>query len=299
MGLSILHGGHSSIGDGRGEPEEFALEATRVGLSEVGFSEHLPHPDRPDCLYPFENRQYQDDRNRLWDGYGTKIFDLRDTYRNRIDILLGCEVDFFGHHLFDWQKELMASTLPNGVSYDYLIGSVHFLDGIGSYLSPETFSRLLEKYDGDIETVYVEYFRTVQKMVETIDIDIVGHLGTINQMQKLQKEFAPPPDYYNINGPGQLSRAIRETLSAIKEKNLCLDANVGCRRNVLCQEMHPTEHILQYAAKLEIPITLGTDSHQPAHVGSGLTELLDSVVHAGYKEYATFDTRERRTIPLP
>lgn len=299
MGLSILHGGHSSIGDGKGEPEEFVVEATRIGLSEFGFSEHLPHPDRQDCLYPIEDRQYQDDRNTLWKGYGAKILGLRDAYRDRINILLGCEVDFFGPHLFDWQKQVMASTIPNKASYDYLIGSVHFLDGIGFDLSPETFSQLLEKYDGNIETVYAKYFLAVQEMAETMDVDIVGHLGTINRMQKSDEKFAPPADYYNIDGHGQLPRIMRKTLSVIKEKNLCLDANVGCRRNVLCQEMHPSEHILQYAAKLGIPITLGTDSHQPNHVRSGLTELLNSVVRAGYKEYATFGSRERRIISLP
>lgn len=85
----------------------------------------------------------------------------------------------------------------------------------------------------------------------------------------------------------------------IKAKNICLDANVGCLQNPLCEEMHPHEDILKYAHKIGIPVTLGTDSHQPDHVGNGLEILLKTLAKVGFKEYVTFRERERRMIPFP
>ncbi len=299
MNISILHGGHSEISHGKGDPEEFVLEAIKIGLGEFGVSEHLPHPNREDCLYPTENQQYQEGKNRLWRDYGKRIIDLRKKYHLKINILLGCEIDFFGVNISSWQKETLMNALPDGVSYDYFIGSVHFLDGIGFDLNPETFRQLLTKYNGNIEEVYRAYFLAVQEMVNTMDIDIVGHLGSINRMQKAHTDFIAPDGFNNIEGESDLSKIIRDTLEMIKAKNICLDVNAGSLRNPLCEEVHPHAQILKYARKIDIPVTLGTDSHQPSDVGSGLNILLETLARTGYTEYATFFERERKMMPLP
>lgn len=80
MNISLLHGGHSEISHGRGDPEKFILEAIRIGLKEFGFSEHLPHPNHQNFLYPIEDQQYQDEKNLSWKEYGKRIVGLRSKF---------------------------------------------------------------------------------------------------------------------------------------------------------------------------------------------------------------------------
>jgi len=58
---------------------------------------------------------------------------------------------------------------------DYLIGSVHFIDGWG-FDNPEFIGRYEHE---DIDLIWQKYFDTIEAMAEAKLFDIVGHLDLI------------------------------------------------------------------------------------------------------------------------
>lgn len=62
--------------------------------------------------------------------------------------------------------------------------------------------------------------------------------------------------------------------------------------------MFPAEHLLQEAFKLGIPLTLGSDAHDPAKLGDGLQEARSMLWHTGFRELAVFEGRRRTTVPF-
>ena len=105
-----------------GEPTEYAAQAARIGLKEIGFSEHAPMPwdDFDDW------RMLDGDMNQ----YIEKI-DLATLENPTVTIKKSLEIDYIPGYE-KWIKELAKR-----YKWDYLIGSVHYLAGKWSFDHPE------------------------------------------------------------------------------------------------------------------------------------------------------------------
>src|ERR1044072_9103575 len=95
-----------------GEPTELAAQAVRVGLKEIGFSDHSP----------MEREDFDDWRMKPQelDEYVAKVERARRENPGLI-IRLGLEVDYLPGHE-GWIRELAARH-----PWDYFIGSVHYI----------------------------------------------------------------------------------------------------------------------------------------------------------------------------
>src|SRR5687768_17130768 len=96
-----------------GEPSEYIEQALKVGLVEVGFSDHAP-------LVAYEDPRYTMNRSQL-PGYHRMIEDARKKYP-KFTVKLGIEADYIPG--FEAKtREILA-----GYPYDFVIGSIHFID---------------------------------------------------------------------------------------------------------------------------------------------------------------------------
>ena len=102
---------HSTYADGKDKPEEMVLEAIARGFDSIGFSEH--------SYMGFSSYPYQMTEEDT-DHYKAEIRALKAKYKGVIDIFCGMEFEFF-------------SSIPTD-GFDYLIGSVHYLDFEGNIL---------------------------------------------------------------------------------------------------------------------------------------------------------------------
>lgn len=114
---------------GHGSIKEYSDEARRLGLDMLGFTEHMPLPDRRFAKTRMLNEemdQYLDDikKERKDDG---------------LLILSGFECDYIPEF-----KSYFASYLEEG-KVDYLINGVHFFKRNGEYVSP--FDDVMERDD--------------------------------------------------------------------------------------------------------------------------------------------------------
>ena len=253
-----LHNHTTLCNHAEGTMEEYVLQAIRNGTQYFGFSEH--------AYMDFDPGYRMKKEEMPW--YEGEIARLREKYADKITLLTAYEVDYLPGH--------MDADVLNA-KVDYLIGSVHFLDGWG-FDNPE----FIGGYEGrDIDTIWKEYFDAITKMAESRLFDIVGHLDLIKVFK-----FMPKSD---------LSKAFKTTLEAIKESGMSIELNpAGLRKKV--EEAYPSPRLLQMAHKMGIPITFGSDAHKPHDVGFKSNEILKIASETGYRKCAVYFARERKMI---
>lgn len=240
-----------------GEIEEYVLKAIELGIDIYGFSEHAP-------MKNFEDGYRLLVKDQIF--YQNSILALKEKYKNKIDILLGYEVDYIeGDYLLD---EIIKAPV------DYLIGSVHYLDQWG-FDNPEFIGEYEKR---DIDKIWEEYFKAMQSMARTSSFDIVGHFDLMKVFNFLPKK--------------SMKELCFEVLKEIKKANMVLEINsAGFRKAPL--EQYPSCEILELAFDLDIPITFGSDAHKVDQIGLFYNEVTLLASQVGYKECISFKKREK------
>ena len=241
-----------------GSEKEYIEQAIKSGTKYFGFSDHAPMDFDSAYRMGFEQM----------DEYETTIKNLQNIYKKDITILLGYEVDYLPNHI---DKRVLNTDV------DYLIGSVHFLDKWG-FDNPEFLNGYKQR---DIDEIWQSYFRLIKEMADTKLFDIVGHIDLIKVFQFLPKkpvlEYASP------------------ALEAIKEADMSLELNVAGFRKP-CKESYPSKEILQKAYELKIPITFGSDAHDPQQVAMFSDEIESLAKETGYTECVIYKKRKKEFI---
>ncbi|NLX03488.1 MAG: histidinol-phosphatase HisJ family protein, partial [Syntrophomonadaceae bacterium] len=164
--------------------------------------------------------------------------------------------------------------------FDYIIGSVHFIDGWG-FDHPD-FRHLFE--GKDIDQVYGRYFELVQMAVKSGLFDIIGHLDLI-------KIWGHRPRRNNV------MFYVEPLLNSIKAAGVLIEINsAGLRKPV--GEIYPQKEIIDFMASKQIAVTLGSDAHHPWQVGEGLQEAQVVLINAGFTHLASLQQRQVKMQPL-
>ena len=248
-----------------GDATDYAAQAVRVGLTEIGFSEHNPMV-RDD----FDNWRMFD---RDLDVYVEQVQKARRDHPT-LQIRLGLEIDFIPG-LEDWIQALAGRH-----AWDYLIGSVHYISGGWALDNPEELAKWKER---DPFEVWTAYFERLTEAVESGLFDIVGHAD-------LCKKFGFYPDR-------DCTALYTRFLHAAKKQGMAMELNTaGLRKD--CKEIYPNRAIVQMAAQLGVPITFGSDAHAPGEVGMNFAEAVQLARESGYSQCCRFAQRTRDLVPF-
>lgn len=241
-----------------GEMEEYVNAAVTAGLDEIGFADHSPMPS------------YYDQECRMMEhelpGYINSVLSMQESFAN-ISIKLGIEADFAPG------TEEYVRRMTDNHPFDYVLGSVHYLDDWG-FDNPVNLQGFQER---DINEVYARYFTLMTDAARSGLFDIISH-------PDLVKKFGhfPTVDYKPMLIP---------FLDAMRESGLCLEVNTsGLRKPV--GEVYPGVEYLKIAREMDIPITIGSDAHDPSEVAWHFTETRHTLKEIGYEKTALFNKRE-------
>jgi len=238
--------------------QSYVERAIELGIDVYGFSEHAPMDFDEYYRLPFSQMEaYENDVKRL-----------QQQYQDKIQILLGYEVDYLKGHM---DKRVLNAKV------DYLIGSVHFL-GEWGFDNPEFKA---EYQNRNIDEIWQEYFDTIEAMAKTGYFDIVGHLDLIKVFN-----FIPKKDIRLI---------AQKALKAIKSSHMVLELNTAGIRKP-CKEIYPAPSLLAMAYELDIPITFSSDAHAIGQVGYQYEEATRLAKNVGYTKAVTFNQREKEMI---
>jgi histidinol-phosphatase (PHP family) len=254
-----LHNHTHFCNHANGSMREYVVKAIELGIDVFGFSEHAPMEFDKHYRLPFEKINLYENEVKL----------LKKEFEQNIDIVLGYEVDFMQH-------VPMLETILNA-KVDYLIGSVHFLDGWG-FDNPE----FIGAYENsNIDKIWQDYFDTIEAMAKSNLFDIVGHLDLI----KIFK-FMPNKEIKLI---------AQNAIKAIKKSNMVVEINpAGFRKPI--NEQYPSNELLELCFELDIPITFGSDAHEIAQVGFCYEQAVQIARDIGYTKCMMFKNRQRELV---
>jgi histidinol-phosphatase (PHP family) len=221
---------HSSWSDGVDRIQTLAAAAHWHNLTEIGFSDHLvlAPPDPGPVSWSI--------RPEALPRYVEEVREAQETCP--IPARLGLEVDFFPA-----QAEIVEDLL-RPYAFDYLIGSVHFVDGFPVDESAEQWQALTR---AQIDDIHRKYWRLVAAMAETGTFHVAGHLDIPKKFG-----FRPSQDF---------SQEIAAALDSIAAAGMTLELNTSGWGKP-CRESYPSEGILREAIRRKIPIVVTSDAHR-------------------------------------
>jgi histidinol-phosphatase (PHP family) len=225
--------------------------ATERGIGQMGITEH----------------------DRYLDDIDVAAFQRARELSRDVELRLGIEVDFVPGT--EEQMERVVTALP----YDYVIGSVHRVDGeeVDRASDQEVYERW-DTYD-----LYDAYYENVREAALSGCFDVLGHPDLI-------KIFGHFPDR-------DITKMLEETADAVAESGIVVDVNAaGLRKPV--GEVYPSRKFLEMFHRRGVPIVLSSDAHAPDQVAAGYDTSLKLVHDVGYREVVTFKDRERGTLAL-
>jgi len=243
----------------------FVEVARARGIDEIGFTEHVYYFRQTRALWSVP---YQVERC---------VYDL-DTYVDAVlaaraeglPVKLGIEVDFVPGRE-DETRALLAEH-----PWDFLLGSVHFVDGLGVDGPP----RLVDEVG--VEEAWSRYFAVLRDAARSGLFDALSHPDLVKIFGHRSQE---PVRHYD------------ETAAAIAEAGVAVEiSSAGLRRPV--GELYPDPRFLAACRVRGIPVTLASDGHAPALVGCDFDRSLELARAAGYDAITVFDARKARQEPL-
>ena len=148
---------HTRYSDGKDTPEEMILAAAEQGMTCAGISDHS-HTEGDECGMTPEGTI----------AFRAEMDQLKRNYAGKIRVLCGLERDYYS---------------DDGLDYDYVIGSVHFLrmaDGGRVHVdwTAEKQREGVRRYfEGDWYAFAEAYYGLVSRVVEVTKCDIIGFIS--------------------------------------------------------------------------------------------------------------------------
>ncbi len=286
MKFEDYHTHNSLCRHATGTLQDYLNKALEYDLGLIGFSDHFPYDYLCDFVPEFETIPYQEYSMRLSevDGYISELKKLKKKLKDRIQIKIGFELDYFEN-----QEKNTINALNSYLNdLDYIYGSVHILPTKTGLFAFDD-SRFLQKYNEfeNIDEIYLKYYDTLQKMINstTFVCDIISHFD-------LPKKFNKPFINQDL-----IMNKVSETLELAKKKNLVIEINSsGLRKEV--HEQYPSKEILKIMYELDIPVILGSDAHHPDELAYEFKSIITLLREIGYNYLAHFDKRKRSFIEI-
>ena len=165
------------------------------------------------------------------------------------------------------------------VPFDFVIGSVHIVDGMNISGGPERDRFFVDRSQ---EHAYQRYFDEVVEMILWGGFDVVGHFDLI-------KRFGHR--HYGRYQPERYGDVIRRALAEMAHRGIGIEINTSGVGQAPGSS-YPDVKILAWAREARVPfLTLGTDSHSPRAFAAGLREGIEVASLAGWDKVATFEHR--------
>ncbi|OGW91328.1 MAG: hypothetical protein A3D28_02475 [Omnitrophica bacterium RIFCSPHIGHO2_02_FULL_63_14] len=241
-----------------GEPHEYVERALEVGLAEIGFSDHAPLVTHEDTRYTMNVRQLPE--------YHRMMEAVRGRYPG-FTIKVGLEADYVPGF------ERKTAAIIAGYAYDFVIGSIHFIDA-WAFDDPGEQVKWKER---DIDAVYRDYYKLLRRSAESGLFDIMGHVDLV-------KKFGHRPH-------GDLRAEVEATAAAFRKAGVTVEINTsGLRKPV--KEIYPSQDVLKIYRRAGVPITFSSDAHDPKDVGRDYDKAKALAEAAGYTEYRVFKARK-------
>ena len=224
----------------QGQPEEFVMQASQLGLHQYGIADHAPMPPQ---MEPYDDWRML--ASEL-ESYEEWICTAKEIAKGtNLQVLSGLECDWVPG-IEPWIRELRAMA-----PWDYFIGSVHYLPGNGSVDDSIYANKCLTN---STDEDWRLYWQSIESMVRSGLFDIVGHIDLVKIWGRVPQ--------------GDLMAYYEPVLRALQDSGMAVEINTaGWHKH--CKEQYPAIPLLKELLQRRIPIVIDSDAHYPQHLSRG------------------------------
>lgn len=242
--------------------------AAERGIGVLGVSEHVHRFSQALEVWrhPFWAMQAVDDL----DAYCAFV-------REETALRLGIEADFV-----PGREDRMGNLLEQR-DWDYVIGSVHFLDDAAVDMAGDWD---IWRTRSDPDSVWRHYFETLGEAARSGLFDILGHPDLI----KVWGPDRPSPD-------GDLRRFYEHAMDGIADSDVAIEVSTAGLRKP-AGAIYPAPAFLEMCLEAGRPVALSSDAHVADQLGYRYQQALELLGSLGVDQIAVYDRRERRMEPL-
>lgn len=182
-----------------------------------------------------------------------------------------------GIEVCNFSNQVRVREILEKYSFDYIIGSVHFLNGWGYDFSDIKF--VWNQHS--LRDIYEWYTQSVLQLSKAGLYDILGHPFNI----RLFKNF---PDF-------DVQPFLNRVAQALQQANMAIDINTGTLYRYPVAEISPYPDFMKTAQHYGLPIILSSDAHQPEDCGRYIDKAAEYAKTYGYDEVLVFT--QRKALP--
>ena len=274
------HGGHSGefCGHAKGQLAAVVAAAVSAGFTTYGLSEHAPRYRR-EHFFPEEQSLTPDDLVALFGRYVQTALELRARHEGELELLIGFETEALPVDAWVTTMRELRRSAP----FDYIVGSVHSIGDTWIDFNAETSERAAQACGG-WEALRCEYFDRLADLVGALSPEVVGHVDLIRRFEAPDFRFSP-----------NALRHAERVLEVARSEGAALEVNAAPARRGF-GPVYPGPQVLARACEMDVPVTLGDDSHGPDGVGVGLDACLAAIAAAGYREVHYLTRRDGAVV---
>lgn len=211
-----------------GTEREYIEKALEAGFVTLGFSDHSPYIFKGDYYSSFRMRPEE------LDGYVETLRALREEYKDRIEILIGLEAEYYPEN---WQDYI---SFIRGKGVEYLILGQHYPKG-------EYPGALYSGRESDDRQRVEDYVTSIVDGVRTGLFSYVAHPGLIR--------FSGDRLYFE--------KKLDQMVTEVQREGVPFEINLlGLREG----RHYPSEFVLSILQRHHAEVILGSDAHEPRWV---------------------------------
>lgn len=256
--------------------------AKKRGIDEIGFSEHSHTFPEFEKFY-YDDLILDDSEVGAFQKVWLKTNKFKHTLKDYFDFMKVLQKNHavkIGIEVCNFKNQAGVKKILDAWNFDYVIGSVHFLNGWGYDAS-----KIKSEWERhDLREIYEDYTTEAERLAASGNYDILGHPFNI----RLFKYF---PDFDATN-------YFERVAAALKKFNLAVDVNTGTKYRYPVEEISPCPEFMKIAAAYNLPIIISSDAHQPEDCGKFSDDAIEYVKKFGYKNILRFSGRRREFVPL-
>ena len=260
---------HTQYSDDSDYPmEDVVKDAIELGMDEICFTDHVDYGAKVD----WDSGEEISYCNGLamvnvdYPAYVKQIGALQKQYGDRLTIRMGLE---FGMQVHTISKfEALYQRYP----FDFIILSVHQVEDKG-FWSQEFQQGRTEKVYNDRD--YEELLHLVKRYQ---NYSVLGHLDLIVRYDKA-----------GIYPFSKVRHYVEEILAEVIKNGKGIEVNTSSHRYGLADATPSAEILKMYHDMGGRIVTLGSDSHAPAHLGTYMEETRTLLKSLGFRQFCTYD----------
>lgn len=222
-----------------------------------------------------ENREWHADPDEMIPRFQRSLEAVRNAAAQfpNLEIRLGVELEYRREWRAAYDRLLAA------VPFDFVLGSVHVVDGLNISGGREVDAFFLPRSERE---AYEAYFNELDEMVEWGAFDVVAHFDLIKRYGHRHYGHYLVHNYRSI---------IEPTLAKMARRGIGIEINTSGVSQAPGVP-YPEPEILEWARYVGVDrLTLGSDSHAPDRFAQGLAEGVQLARDTGWTEFTLYEAR--------